>query len=203
MALKPLTHPVQLLAEGGMTKGFAEAHLNHLARNDVQVHDFGGIKQLRPVLKGLVAAPGFQDLVTTVAVIRDAEVDASAAFQSACDALANASLPVPATPNVIETDGQVRTSIFILPDGVAPGMLETLCLRSVGNDPAMPCIQQFLQCLTAAGVQPSSNPAKAQVQAFLATRPQFASSVAVAANLGYWDWQQHDVQVLGQFLQAL
>ena len=48
-------------------------------------------------------------------------------------------------------------------------MLEDLCLESVADDPAMPCLEEYFRCLEEqleAGAFPS-NPSKARVRAFL------------------------------------
>ena len=49
-------------------------------------------------------------------------------------------------------------------------MIETLCLRSVENDPAMPCVEAFFRCLEERGHPLPSNLEKARTHAFLSTR---------------------------------
>lgn len=77
-----LSSPIQLVVEGNDAWRFFNAFLKHCQRPGVQVQNFGGIHQLGGFLKALSLMPHFGSLVTTVAVIRDAEADAQAARQS-------------------------------------------------------------------------------------------------------------------------
>jgi hypothetical protein len=60
---------------------------------------------------------------------------------------------------------------MILPGDGREGMLEDLCLESVADDPAIPCLEEHFRCLEEqleAGAFPG-NPSKARVRAFLAS----------------------------------
>ena len=86
-------------------------------------------------------------LVDSIGVTRDADESSASAFQSVRSLLMpSAGLDAPDEP-MVATRGRPRVSVFILPNCESAGMLETLCLSAVQDDPAMPCVEQYLQCL--------------------------------------------------------
>ena len=195
--------PKQVLVEGRDAEEFFKALLDALSlQRHVQVQDYGGISQLRPFLKGLVAAPGFDDLVRCVAVVRDAERRAGAALQSVCDALRMVSLAVPEQAGQY-ADGPPRTGVFIFPDGVSPGMLEDLCLKAVEDDCATECVNEYFGCLSTREVPPSKNLQKARLQAFLASRERPGLLLGQAAHAGYFPWGSKAFLDLINFVRAL
>lgn len=97
----------------------------------------------------------------------------------------------------------MRTAIFILPDAQTPGMLEDLCLRAVADDPVMPCVQEFFDCIqrrcdTSPGTMP-----KAKTHAFLASRERPGLRLGEAAMKGYWPWADPAFDEVRRFLRAL
>lgn len=164
-----------------------------------QVQDFRGKDELPSFLKALKATPGFAQ-VTSLGIIRDAEDDPKAAFQSVCSALTHADLGVPKQPGVFVGDS-LRIGVMILPDTATEGMLETLCLRSVVDDPAMPCIERYFTCIQER--LPSKELPrvieKARVQAFLASRHESELLLGQAAHRGYWPWDHPAFDHIKQF----
>ena len=75
--------PALLLVEGKTMKVFFDEWLRRLEKSGVQVIDFGGTAQLNGTLQRVVD-PVFRKQGRNLAVIRDAERDAGAAFQSVC-----------------------------------------------------------------------------------------------------------------------
>jgi hypothetical protein len=185
----------QLLVEGAECKLVMERLLLHGGIVDVQVHDFGGISELRAYLRTFAKTPGF-DSVTSLAIVRDAETSYASAEASVSDALASAGLPGPS-----DVDGALRTTIFILPDQGSPGMLEDLCLSSVAGDPALECADSLIVCLEERGV-PFGTRAKARAHAFLASRPRPQAGVGRGAVQGYWDFSHDAFRKLLQMLDT-
>ena len=199
----PAPTPIQLskllLVEGDTPMHFFEALLQHLGLQDqIEIRNFGGITDLRSFLPSLLVTPGFKERVKVLAAVRDAEENAYAARQSINDALTAAGLTPQAVP-------QVRTAIFILPDGQNPGKIETLCMRSVSADPAYSCVEKFFDCVRKEkGALPVNfDQAKAYAQVFLATRENVQLFPGVAAYRGYWSWDSAVFAPLNQFLQSL
>jgi hypothetical protein len=199
---KEISQPKQLLVEGRSAEIFFGALLNQLALNDVQTQNFGGNDELPGFLKALRQGPGFLEQVISVGIIRDAETDARAAFQSVCSALRGAGLAVP-TQAMMPIGQRPQVGILILPDATTPGMLETLCLRSVADNPVIECIEQYFQCVEQCTSSLPNNMHKAKVQAFLASRSRPALLLGQAASAGYWPWDSPVFSDAKLFLQRL
>jgi hypothetical protein len=199
---RPIEQPKQLVVEGTDAERLFAALLQTLGLINIQVQNFGGNAELRSFLKALKNTPGFVGTVTSVGIIRDAETDPRAAFQSASTALVQAGLELPQQPEQF-TAAIPRTGIFILPDALTPGMLETVCLKSVADDPATICVDDFFTCVEqTTGTLPGNLP-KARVQAFLASRSRPGLRLGEAAQAGYWSWDHPAFDSLKQFLRAL
>lgn len=192
--------PRQLLVEGKDAKDFFEALVGKLGLDGFQVHNFGGIKEMRKFLKGFCAAPGFP-CVRSIGVVRDAESSHQSAFQSVCDAIKNLGFATPRSPES-GTGGKPSWSVLILPDASTPGMLESLCLRSIDEQPVMQCIRKYFACIAEVGVTPK-NAAKAYACAFLASCPEPKPSVGIAAKAGYWPLDHPAFDHVRRFLQAM
>ncbi|MFQ5793994.1 MAG: DUF3226 domain-containing protein [Candidatus Bipolaricaulia bacterium] len=156
---------------------------------------------LAPYLETLIITSGFDD-VTSLGIVRDAEEDATTAFRSVCGSLGRARLSVPKQPMVV-AGSNPKVSVFILPDCSNSGMLETLCLQTISNDPIMSCIDQYFQCVqNQTGDSPGNLP-KAKVHAFLASRPTPGLLLGQASHAGYWAWENPIFDDIKQFLKTL
>ena len=194
--------PKVLLVEGASECRFFEKLLGELdISKTIQVISYHGKHRLKGFLHTLPVRPEYS-LVDSLGVTRDADESSASAFQSVCDLLKNAGLDAPAEL-ATTTQGRPRVSIFILPDCASPGMLETLCLSAIQDDPAMPCVEQFLQCLEETADVPSRNSDKARAHAFLASRTRPELRVGEAAEAGCWQLDSPVYDQLKDFLQAL
>jgi hypothetical protein len=203
MPVAPLTitRPKLLLGEGVDEVRFLNALLKHLGILDIQVEQYGGKQKLAAYLRTLATPlPGFAQVIS-LAVTRDADDDAAAAFQSVCYGLQSANLAVPAAHSQSAGAGP-KVHVFIMPDGQAAGMLEDLCLSAVATDPAFPCVADYFRCVLAAGRQPS-NKAKASLHAWLASQVVPDKRLGEAAEVGYWPWADAAFAPLMQFLRSL
>lgn len=192
---------VQLIVEGRDQVGFSEAILRHLGIIGVQIHDFGGVSQLRTFLGGFVASDGY-NTVERVGIIRDAEDSAEDAFRSVQNALASVDLSVPKQPGE-RTGGRPSVSALILPGGGRPGMLETLLCESFAETPANGCIDGFFECMATVSDVSIKNPDKARVFAYLTTTSEPRHSVGVAAQQGQWDLDHSAFDSVRRFLEEL
>ena len=96
-APKQLSQPKLLIGEGREEVVFFTALLKHLDLNDVQIEEYRGKDRLRPYLRGLHVRPNFPQLVS-LGIVRDADADATSAFQSVSGALRDAGLGCLKTP---------------------------------------------------------------------------------------------------------
>lgn len=199
---KEIDKAKQLLVEGDDADYFFSAFLKQRSLTEIQIQNYGGIDELRGFLRQFVKAPGFLETVKSLGIVRDAETNPTTAFQSVSDALAAASLPAPHTTSE-PTDTEPCVSVFILPDAETNGMLETVCLRSVEDDPAMFCIDKYFKCLDGRmGFLPKYME-KARVQAFLASRKKVPRMLGIAALQSIWPWDSPAFGNLECFLNAL
>lgn len=178
-----IQHPHLLIVEGEEDKRFFEALIEYMKLTDVQVLAYCGKTNLRKFLRALVASSGFLKLIS-LGVVRDADENPQAAFQSVCDALKYVGLPTPHKP--LEIAGKKpAVTVIILPEPDSPGSLEDLCLKAVADHPAMTCVDKFFECLKKRGLCLPDNMSKAKVQAFLASKHR-PLRLGEAAEAGYW-----------------
>jgi hypothetical protein len=138
-----------LIVEGRDEENFFQAVFNrHLHRNDVQVLGVGGKTKLTENLRVLVNDAAFPD-VEALGIVRDADetpvgssiVAAQSALESVKYSLENAGLPTSALHSEFAV-GTPRIGVFVVPDGLQDGMLETLCVSSIMNHPEYACIEE-------------------------------------------------------------
>lgn len=196
-----ISSSVQLLVEGREPEGFFEALIKHGAFGNVQLHNFGGINELRPFLHAFAKMPDFCR-VTSVGIIRDAEQNPAGAFESVQNSLRYAGMPVPDAPGQ-RAGEHPAVAVMILPDNKQAGMLETLLCESFADDPVNTCINSFFQCLEKSQGHAAYRPFKARARVFLATRPDPHLSVGVAAKRGYWNLDHTALEPIRTFLHEL
>jgi len=196
-----IAKPNLLLVEGREDELFFGALVKHLGLQNIQIMGIAGKTNLRRNLKALILSPRFTEVIS-LGVVRDANDDPSAAFQSVHDALQAVNLPAPGRP--LEPAGDSpQVTVMILPEEGAPGMLEDLCLKSVGQDSAMLCTAQYFQCLQQEGLTLPDNMSKAKVQVFLASRRKAGLRLGEAAQAGYWPWDEEAFERVRDFLQQI
>jgi hypothetical protein len=198
---RTVTEPYVLVVEGIDEERFFGAFIKQLALTKIQIFPIGGKTKLRENLPALLLTPGFP-IVTSLGIVRDADSDPNATFQSICDALQNVNLPVPSKPLEI-IGNKPSTSIIILPGNNQPGQLEDLCLTSVEQDPAMTCVESYFNCLKKKNIPEQKNIAKAKVHTFLASKLEADRRLGEAAQAGYWPLDNQAFEQVKSFLQAL
>ena len=196
-----ITQPCVLVVEGDEDRFFFEAFIKYLGLGQIQIVPIGGKTELRRNLGTLLLTSGHENMVS-LGIVRDADLNSLAAFQSVCNALQAAGLTAPIRP--LLTAGQSpRVTIMILPTEDIMGMLEDVCLKSVTEDPAVPCVEQYFQCLQDHTVPLPKNMSKAKVQAFLASREEAGKRLGEAAHAGYWPFGNNAFGPMKDFLQQI
>ena len=90
--------------------------------------------------------------VETIVIARDAESDVCAATQSIQASLQNVDLPCSQAAFNYESSGNLKVAYMIFPSpSEASGTLEDLCLMTVEDNPAMTCVDSFLDCIESIG----------------------------------------------------
>lgn len=200
--LKQIEAAKQLLVEGRDAERFFAALIKTMGLGDLQVQNFGGVDELRGFLKALVRNGVFKEKVRSLGIIRDAESNPAAAFQSVTDALRNVGLSVPVQPQSPAGDTR-RVSVLILPSADKPGMLETSCLEAITDLPNMKCVEDYFACIQqTVGILPT-NLDKAKVHAFLSSMARPHLTFGQSAEAGYWPFDHPVFDPLKKFLIAL
>ena len=161
---KPLTLSKAglLLCEGEDEVSFFNAWFLELGITNVQVVAYQGKTKLAQFLSDLTKVSGLSQ-VNRMAIIRDADENATAAQQSVQHA-------VEAAPASIRS---LNPPVFVLPGDGKQGALESLWLASLATDLLAPCIDEFFRCIQSKGWQPSEVFAKndkAKAQLWIATK---------------------------------
>lgn len=194
---------VLLLVEGPDDRFFFEAFTSHLQLGDIQVLAVGGKDEVRARLRVLPLTPGFVDTVRALGIVRDADDNPKGAFQSVSNALLAAKLPVLHKP-LESVREDIKVSVMILPDAQTPGMLETVCLQAVTNDPASECVDAYFDCLKRQGITPNSQALpKARLQAFLASRTRPGLRLGEAAKSREFPFEHAAFKQIREFLVQL
>ena len=197
-----IKEPKQLLVEGKDPLNFFNEFIRHLDCQGMQIQNFGGVTDLQAFLKQFVKAPDFGSVVESIGIVRDAEGDANAAWQSVQAALRQAGVSVPANVGQRSTETP-HVSVLILPGGNQPGMLETILNQTFADDPVNTCINDFFECVERLPGKQIHIPDKARARAYMWTREKPHVSVGVAAQAGYWDFDHEAFASLRSFLTAL
>ena len=198
--LEPIRQKKVLLVEGRDEKNFFDALLRYVGITGVEIRELGGKRQFKGKLPALVKTSGFSN-IELFAVIRDADENASATFESVKDILRRQHLKPPENMNQF-SEGSPSVGVFIMPGDSDTGMLEDLCLRTVKDHPAMVCVDSFVECILQLEDLPH-NMAKAKAQAFLAAMPEIANSVGIGAQKGCWKFDSEDLASLRSFIDRL
>jgi hypothetical protein len=189
-----------LLGEGDEEDFLFSSLVEHLSLVGIQALSYGGTGEIRRKLEVLKNDPDFPK-VKAIGITRDADRDPGAAFQGVRSALRAAQFPVPDAPGGF-TAGPLRVGVLIIPSD-RPGMLETLCLESVADDGAMPCVDRFFECVKAGAHREPSNPWKARVHAWLSSKEESHLRLGEAAKRGYWNLDHPAFEPLRSFIGRL
>lgn len=178
--------------------------IQSLARHlnlEVTVETTGGKDNLPNFLKSLQTRPEFaRQQVETMAILRDADRDAAAAFQSAQNFLRQSGFPAPDV-NGTFSNTPLRVGVFIVGvNGV--GMIEDVCLNSVSDLPEFSCVDSYFACIAERSARSNSS-SKAKVRVWMASHDDYDYRVGKAAEKGYWPWASPAFDPLKNFLKAL
>jgi hypothetical protein len=200
LSVAPISCGKQLIVEGEDDRRFIEQFLRARGATEVQVQPIGGKSQLRAYLRTLRNDPGFPT-VTSIAVLRDADDDADAAWSAIVNALSTAGFAAPGAPGAFAA-GPPRVGALVLPGGARQGSLESLCLSSL-PEAELECVDRLLNCFSGLGVPRPKQTDKARAHAWLATRERPGLRVGEAGEKGYWAFSSSAFDELWEFLSGI
>ena len=205
MGLQPqrITKEALLLVEGKDPRNFFDALSKHLSLSQrLEIINFGGVGELRSFLIGLRGQSGFRS-VKRIDIIRDAEKDAAAAFQSVQASLRRIDLTVPDEPEQC-SGTQPAVGIMILPGQGREGMLETMLCETFADAPEHDCIKTFFKCVEESRQGWAAESLdKAWARVFIATQSEPHVSVGIAAKKGYWPLDHEVLEPVRTFLKSV
>lgn len=191
--------PKILFVEGKDDQFFFESLLDFLKIQDVQLLNVGGKDNFRNSVS-LSLKQISKNKVTHIGMIRDAEGNpAQSAFDSLQSLLKALNYPYPLKLNEIKNENNLKVGIFILPNNEETGMLEDLCLSSIQGEPAIECINGYIECIKNLGL--NFNEPKSKILCYLASKPSIRNtSLGVAAKNSYWNFSHSAFEELKNFL---
>jgi hypothetical protein len=205
----PVEKTKLILVEGVDEQRFFEALLGHLGIPDVQIVAVGGKSRFGATLSAIKIDERFED-VRSIVLVRDADwehpqgTNAKAAWEALGGALQGAGIPRPSAHAVLQGTTELKTAVYVMPDGTSDGMLEDLCLRAMREDKALPRLDDYFACLKEAGFEHAAkDAAKARAHALLASRKDPDLRVGEAAKRGYWPFDADAFKPLVALLRAL
>lgn len=218
--LKDVVRDAVLLVEGIDDARFFEAFLERLERaDDIQIAQVSGKDKFRRFLDGPLKRANNFPRLRRLGIIRDADSDASAAFQSLCGSLTAARLTPPQQAWAWRPtrEGGLDVSVAILPDMNSEGNLEEVCLRSLRAEPELSCIDDYVDCIARTSSPISAHHmAKAKIYTYLAVgagpgrgssqdrdptgREKPGLRLGESAEKGIWTWDDPAFQQLKGWL---
>ena len=179
---------------------------------DVQVIDFGCIRELNLFLKNLIQDNGFSQ-VETLVIARDAETSVNSAITSIQNSLQDIGLelPVPTRPFEWQPNSSIKVAFMLFPgiDGTGQcqtGTLENLCLKTVTTDPLLKCVKDFVQCAqeNQQNNDRISHPWKSELYAYLAGKDDHAGKrLSQAAKDRVFPWDHSAMEPFKRIIQAM
>lgn len=201
---KRIDSALLVLGEGTHEALFFSRLLEHMGILTVQAGDYGGAQNLRASLHAIKTTPGYRGL-RALALTRDADDDPRGGFVAVRDALKDEGFPVPSGPACFTPD-RPSLGVFLLPDCRSAGMLETLCIRTIEDDPGLECARQYFGCLAArAGWKGDSlrKREKSLAHAWLASQDKPDLHPGTAAVEKYWRFDSPPMDPLKRFIGEL
>ena len=193
-----------LLVEGKDEVNLFDALMKSCFDKDpgVQVIVAGGRDGFPRNIQAIRLAAMSRSTLRCIAVVRDADDEARGAFQSVCAHIRNAGY-VPPPNHAGFSDATPSIGVFIVPDGLGRGAMETLCRRSVEGTNAAPCVDEYLRCLERHDAMGSRNADKSFAHAYLAAMEDPVARVGEGAQQGVWSFESPAFAALARFLRDL
>lgn len=189
-----------VFCEGDDDVAVVKGLVKHL-KLEITVEKYGGKDNLPNFLDSLPKRPEFaQQLVDTMAIIRDADGDSKSAFASVCNSLRRYEFAAPENNKQL-SNSPLRVGVFIVGIG-GRGMIEDVCLDSVSNQSGFNCVEAYFNCI-AQNSERKEFSSKAKIRVWMASQVDHEYYVGKAATHGYWNWERPAFDSLRKFLKEL
>jgi hypothetical protein len=195
-SLVSFEQPRVVLVEGSDDQAIILGLLRHESLDDFHIHNMIGKDSWTGKLKAICRVRGF-GRVAALGLVRDADSNGQAAWDSCRSTLNAAHLPIPGTPGLLQP-GRPSVAVAIVPEVDDTGAIEKLCLPSFAST-NMACLASYFNCLGYS----SDPPHKAIVQAYLAGLTPSCKDLSVAVRGGALDFAHQTFDHLRTFLREL
>lgn len=192
-----------LVTEGTDALKFFIQALQVYKFENIQVVNYGGIKDLTAYLKLLKNLAGFEE-ITKILIIRDAETDADAAERSICSSLLNSGFTAPSKAGVYE-GGLPEIAYYLFPgtrtdDRYDNGTLEDLCMNLVDDVKELDLADAYVEKANVE-ITPLTHMHKSKLCAYLAIKNKYVGmKIGEAAKAGAWNW---DSVYMGKYKELM
>ena len=174
---------------------------------DIQVLNFGGIRQLYRYIKNLKKMDNFMD-VKRILVLRDAETDINSAVDSVQSALRNNDLPVPDRCNQWKLGESLGTAFTLFPNcsgDMVEGTLEDLCWNILADKRAAEYridVQAFIEEIDNKYDSIKTFKHKSRLHAYFSAKDDFVSlKIGEAAKAKAFDWAHERLRSLRNLIE--
>jgi hypothetical protein len=198
-----VTHFTQerlVLVEGSDDQAVMAALVEHEGLDGFQIHNMGGKSGWTARLRAIVVDEGFKENVHALGLVRDADNDAAACWQSCKAALDAADLAAASRAGKV-APGDPATCVAIVPSAGGLGAIEDVCLASFPAD-RMACVGSYFECIDSDD-EPAQRVSKALVQVYLASLDPLARNLTIAARKRQLDVAHGAFDELRSFLYGL
>ncbi|MGP1439914.1 MAG: DUF3226 domain-containing protein [Treponema sp.] len=200
-----ITSKFLLLVEGKDEIEFFNTLFKYMSIDGVQILEVGGKNNFPHHIKSIK-----QDLgddcsnITNLGIIRDADDNAKAAFDSICYHLNQNEIAPPKSIGIVENIDNRKIGIFIMPNNKDNGMLETLCLKSIESTCCYKEMNIYIECLQNLYKNNKSfNVDKAKSQVYLASKIPMKNRLGLGAEAGQWNFNHSAFTEIKTFLKEL
>jgi hypothetical protein len=188
-----------ILVEGKDDRTIVAAMIKYEDLPNFQVHHMWGKSTWAARVGAIVRQPEFHLNVRTLGLMRDADENADAAWDSCKGTLIQNSLPVPDAAIQL-AEGNPSTAVMIVPSRAGHGALEELCIDSFDSE-RLACVDRYFDCVSSGSS--SATKVKARVQVYLAGMGSAPRDITIAAQNRELDMGNSAFDELRQFVHQL
>ncbi|MBQ8995175.1 MAG: hypothetical protein IJ091_05120 [Oscillospiraceae bacterium] len=173
--------------------------------NDIQVFDFGGNEELSNFLMNLKNMDRF-DLVTSLAVLRDAEKDYKKACWDVSSTLKKCGFVSSDSSGTWVSDGTtgLKVGFMLFPLNNTAGTLEDLCLQILSeknSNTILSTIDAFLDTMELTYGRNFARKHKNKLHTYLSSSNEYVTMpLGLASSCGAFDWESDKLVPLKLFL---
>lgn len=190
-----------LLVEDKDIEHFFKALAGKLDLKEFQIINFEGKDNLFNRLEMVKINTNFPNIIS-LGIARDAEKDPEP-LKSVASALKRLGLPAPKRA-LTPTGKNPVVTIMILPNEGKEGNIEDLCLESIKDDPAMECVDKYIECLKKLPPKKKfKNESKARLHAFLSSREIPGKPIGLAITFSYLPFRSTAFDDAKKFLKQV